>query len=142
MRIKSLLETNRHVLVVAVLAVILLFPLGYYAVLHAVPQDNQPFLERPDAKYKECVKETTYMRFQHMDLLRETRDQFVRAGTRGEITLNKCKDCHTSRARFCDKCHNAVTLHPDCFGCHYYPEAPPRAAAEAHVITARQPHFD
>ena len=47
--------------------------------------------------------------------------QVVRYGIRGEIGLKKCKECHTSRERFCTKCHEAVSLTPDCYGCHYYP---------------------
>jgi hypothetical protein len=45
----------------------------------------------------------------------------VRHGKRGEVCLSKCGECHKSRERFCDRCHNAVSLTPDCFGCHYYP---------------------
>jgi hypothetical protein len=61
------------------------------------------------------------MRFYHMNLLKDIRDEFVRDGKRGEIGLYTCKECHTSRADFCNKCHNAVALYPDCYGCHYYP---------------------
>ena len=39
-----------------------------------------------------------------------------------QITFHECTKCHTSRVRFCNRCHEAVNLYPDCFGCHYYPE--------------------
>lgn len=91
--------------------------------------DSEPFLERPEAKYERCVKETTYMRYHHMELLREVREQVVRSGIRGEITLDRCRDCHSNRSTFCNRCHDAVSLNVDCFGCHYYPEGPKEVRA-------------
>ena len=112
----------RRRLILPVLLVLL--PLGYSVVSSVVPPDTraaEPFLERPDAKYDRCVKDTTYMRFHHWELLRDIRKEVVRYGERGDIGLNKCRECHTSRENFCNRCHDAVSLHPDCFGCHYYP---------------------
>jgi len=113
-----------QVMVVSFLVVVILFPLGYSVVGHVVPQSagaGEVFLERPDAKYKDCVRETGYMRFHHWELLRGVREDVVRYGIRGDVGLDKCQECHTSRARFCDACHNAVSMTPDCWGCHYYP---------------------
>ena len=84
-------------------------------------QVSEPFYERPDAKYKECVRETEYMRHHHWELLRAVREDVVRYGKRGDINLKKCGECHTSRDKFCKKCHDAVSMVPDCYGCHYYP---------------------
>jgi hypothetical protein len=106
------------------LIVLLLVPFAYSVVSLFVPKgtaSDEVFLERPPAKYKSCVKETDYMRYHHWELLRETREQVVRYGIRGEIALDKCRECHESRERFCNQCHNAVSLTPDCFQCHYYP---------------------
>jgi hypothetical protein len=114
---------NKSLLLV-ILAVILLFPLGYSVVGSVIPHragEDEVFLERPDPKFERCVRDTEYMRFHHWQLLRTTREEIVRYGIRGEITLNRCKECHTSRERFCDECHNTVSLTPDCWGCHYYP---------------------
>jgi len=108
--------------VILVLAVLL--PLGYSVVARMIPQGagtSEVFLERPDAKYDQCLKETRYMRYHHWELLRGIREDIVRYGQRGEIGLYRCRECHTSRERFCDKCHDAVSLTPDCFDCHYYP---------------------
>jgi len=113
-----------QVMVVLILVVVILFPLGYSVVGRAVSRQTGPgdvFLERPDAKYKDCVRETSYMRFHHWELLRGVREDVVRYGIRGDIGLDKCQECHTSRAHFCDKCHDAVSMTPDCWGCHYYP---------------------
>jgi len=103
---------------------IILLPLAISIVSSFIGREaaaSPGFLERPDAKHKSCVRETTYMRYHHWELLREIREEVVRYGKRGEIGLNKCKECHTSRERFCNQCHNAVSLFPDCFDCHYYP---------------------
>jgi hypothetical protein len=102
----------------------MLLPLGYSVVSSLFarePAMPQGFLERPDPKYENCVRETTYMRFHHWELLREIRKEVVRYGERGDLGLSKCSECHTSRERFCNRCHEAVSLYPDCFGCHYYP---------------------
>jgi hypothetical protein len=80
-----------------------------------------PFLEMPDTIHKTCVKDTEYMRFHHWELLRDVREEVVRYGNRGEISLLGCRDCHTSRERFCNECHDAASVRPDCYGCHYYP---------------------
>ena len=115
---------GRNVLLVVLTLVVLLSPLGYSvlsAVLSPGETPSSPFLERPDPEHENCVKETTYMRFHHWELLRNVREEVVRYGKRGELGLNRCRECHTSRERFCDRCHNAVSLHPDCWGCHYYP---------------------
>ena len=82
---------------------------------------DELFLERPDPKYTSCVKDTEYMRYHHWELLRGIREEIVRYGIRGEVNLARCRDCHTSRETFCNRCHDAVSLTPDCFGCHYYP---------------------
>jgi hypothetical protein len=57
-----------------------------------------------------------------MDLLKKVREESVRDGVRGEIRLNDCRRCHTSREKFCDKCHKVAGLQLDCFGCHHYPK--------------------
>ena len=103
---------------------ILVIPLGYsvFASLSAHESAGpERFLEKPDPKHENCVRDTAYMRFHHWELLRLTREEVVRYGVRGDLGLKKCSECHTSRERFCDRCHEATSLHPDCWGCHYYP---------------------
>ena len=135
MKRKEAATTKTSVLIVVVPVLFILLPLGYnvvHYVLAKPPATAQPFVERPDEKYDECVRETSYMRFHHMDLLAEIRDQVVREGVRGELGLSKCRECHPNRAQFCNRCHNAVNLYPDCFGCHYYPETPDTPSGEGH----------
>lgn len=104
--------------------VIILLPF-LYSIFSAVPTNEdgvtKPFLEKPDPQFTECVRQTEYMRHNHWVLLRAVREDVVRYGKRGEVSLKGCSNCHTSRERFCDKCHEAVSMYPDCFGCHYYP---------------------
>jgi len=116
-------ETGKARLI-AIIAVLIFVPLGF-AVVSQVSRNStessNDFLEKPDPKYEECVRETSYMRFHHWELLRGIREEVVRYGKRGDIGLSKCSECHTSRERFCDRCHEAASLTPDCFDCHYYP---------------------
>lgn len=112
------------VAVVPVAAIVILCPLGY-SVLRSVislgAERGQPFLAKAETKSAGCVRETTYMRYHHMDLLKQLRDDAVREGQRGEVGFNTCRQCHQSREGFCNQCHEAVNLRLDCFRCHYYP---------------------
>jgi hypothetical protein len=123
MRIESILRKNKNAVAMAILALVVLLPIGYYAVRDAFPRGADLFLEKPNSKYQNCVRDTSYMRFHHMELLKEIRVQVVREGKRNDITLAKCRECHANRGKFCDQCHLTVNLHPDCFGCHNYPES-------------------
>jgi len=109
---------------VVVAVLVLLLPLGYSVAAYLIgggAAQPKPLLEMPDPKHKECVEDKEYMRFHHMDYIKEMRDAGVRRGALREISLASCRDCHTSRERFCTRCHEAVNLSPDCFECHYYP---------------------
>ena len=124
-------------LLAAALVVIILFPFGYHVVSRiyggvaqlvrgAVAEGGEPsrpFLEPPDPEEKTCIREMSAieMRLHHWEHLKTIREEFVRDGNRSKDGLKNCKDCHKSRVRFCDKCHNAVSLKPDCFQCHDYP---------------------
>ena len=114
--------------VVLALAFIIVSPIVLSAVSPVFTRSPEPFLERPDEKYDACIRETEYMRFHHMDYLKEVREEFVRHGNREGKGIASCRGCHTSRERFCNRCHEAVDLNIDCFGCHYYPEAAPMTA--------------
>ena len=129
---KSWIDGNLIKVVFPLLVIIA--PLGYSfldAVFAGDPRDGEPFLEMPAEPNEGCVRETDFMRFHHWELLREVRDQVVRSGVRNEISLDGCRGCHPSRERFCNRCHEAVSLQPDCFGCHYYPATPEAAAQQA-----------
>jgi len=124
-------------ILVAIPVVIILLPFGYSLynfVFARDAQDAGPFLELPAEPNEGCVRETEYMRFHHWELLRQVRDESVRSGVRGGITLSGCRECHVNRERFCNRCHEAVSMELDCFGCHYYPASPAAdPAGEAHT---------
>ncbi len=122
-KLSGLFRNNNRLAVVA-FVLIILAPFGYSLVRPVFTQGSatdQVFLDIPDEG--ECVRATEYMRFRHMDLLKQTREDVIRSGIREDVTLSGCRECHTYREQFCNKCHDAVTLSVDCFGCHYYPES-------------------
>ncbi|MBF0584193.1 MAG: cytochrome C [Magnetococcales bacterium] len=79
-------------------------------------------LELPKDKTA-CVKPTEWMRRNHMDFLKHNRDLAVREGIRTkDDSLKNCTTCHTSREKFCDRCHAYTGIEPNCFECHHYPK--------------------
>ena len=92
-----------------------------------------PDLDLPENE-TECVESTEYMRNSHMQLLVDWREDMVREdirtytssnGSIHDISLtNTClAQCHTSKADFCDRCHNyAGVQNPYCWDCHIDPE--------------------
>jgi hypothetical protein len=93
--------------------------------------DYRPQLEQA-VKGEQCVRSTEYMREQHMDLLDEWRDQVVREGDRYETgedgikyersLTHTCLDCHPNKDKFCDECHNYLSVEPYCWACHIVPK--------------------
>ncbi|MEO5349421.1 MAG: hypothetical protein H7836_07240 [Magnetococcus sp. YQC-3] len=83
--------------------------------------DGPPQLELP--KGKECVKSAEWMRRNHMDFLKHNRELAVREGVRVKSdSLKNCATCHSSREKFCDRCHTYAGVAPNCFECHHYPK--------------------
>jgi len=128
--------SKTNTLVVVVPLAIIALPVLHSAIGAVLGSDDEVFLELP-ADHDECVRDTEYMRFHHMDLLLEIRDEVQRDGQRrqevgftdctpleGQTECSLCMDCHDNRAAFCNRCHEAVDLRPDCFVCHYYPDTP------------------
>jgi hypothetical protein len=136
------IKDRPYLIAVIAALVIILIPIGYSLVsslLVGASGGPGPFLEMPDEKYKECVRDTEFMRLHHWELLRAVREEIVRYGHRGEISLGKCRECHVSREGFCNRCHHSVNLYPDCFGCHYYPE-PSEAAEGGEFVVNSEPN--
>jgi hypothetical protein len=86
----------------------------------------QPVIEK--ARGGTCVAEPSFMRRNHMDLLKHQRDDTMRAGVRGgKFSLRECIDCHASQTsnsviaqdeNFCQSCHQFAAVKLDCFECH------------------------
>ncbi len=85
----------------------------------------------PKAKGIHCVRDTEWMRRNHMELLVRERDETVHQGIRNkQETLPGCMSCHVSRLPdghfpsvaskkfFCNSCHTYVGVKIDCFSCH------------------------
>ncbi|OGQ82256.1 MAG: hypothetical protein A2289_00225 [Deltaproteobacteria bacterium RIFOXYA12_FULL_58_15] len=103
---------------------------------------NESLGKKPEPKkpvgYEHCVEDTAYMKAFHMDLLNNWRDSVVRDGKglyhskafKGETypmslsdtTVQSCMTCHSSKADFCDQCHNYVGVTPYCWDCHVEPK--------------------
>ena len=125
MKLSTALNRENRGVAATVLVILILIPLGASTVGFAFGgREEVPdvFLEKADPKWESCVRDAEWMRFRHMDFLKETRDDVVRSGIPGGVTLSGCGDCHHNRAEFCDKCHVAASVTLDCFGCHFYPE--------------------
>jgi hypothetical protein len=109
-----------------IFAVIITFPF-WFNMGKAAPMP-EPELTAKAKAAKECVRETQYMKTEHMQLLDAWRDSVVREGKRvyvnssgKEFTMslsNTCLDCHSNKAEFCDRCHTYASADPYCWDCH------------------------
>jgi len=86
-------------------------------------------LPKPDiGKGGQCVKDTQWMRKNHMHLLKHQRDEVMRKGVRDEkLSFKNCIECHASikddsviarSDSFCIACHHYEAVKVDCFECH------------------------
>ena len=78
----------------------------------------------------QCVRETAWMRRNHMDLLQHDRDVTVREGVRVvDGSLSECIACHANKNddgyapvnssdQFCAGCHEYTSVSLTCFQCH------------------------
>lgn len=136
MKTPTWLKRHGTTLAVVVPLVLIVFPFVYSVADALFAGEPEVFLELPEDE-ENCVRDTEYMRYHHMNLLLEIRDEVQRDGARKRAfgmsvcypeeeggDCHICRDCHANRDRFCNQCHNAVNLTPDCFGCHYYPDTP------------------
>ena len=102
---------------------------GYEAVEVELPTEPVTFFGE---ERSQCVEPREWMAANHMELLIEWRDQALREGKRiyvasdgkkWETSLqNTCMACHSNKAEFCDKCHNANSVNPYCWDCHVVPQ--------------------
>ncbi len=110
------------VVAVILFFILLSFPFIYNSltvgVLNSVSATPQPKLE----KQGKCIRDTDWMRHNHMNLLKHTRENTVRNGVRVTMdSINNCRSCHSNRKEFCDSCHTYVGIKPECWNCHIYP---------------------
>jgi len=127
-------SVNVGLLALAAIFLPLLYSVGMYV---AGPEEAsyEEFLASTPDPSLGCVRDTDFMRYHHWEFLKDLRDDVLRDGKRGAVQsgpvtpedarerprLQDCRICHESRAEFCDRCHEAVNLTPDCWNCHDYP---------------------
>lgn len=96
-------------------------------------------------KGDKCVKDTAYMRKNHMTLLKHKRDETMHQGIRvKETSLQNCIDCHASKKNnsvlgsnenFCQSCHSYAAVSLDCWECHASKPKQAKPAAMPAVAT-------
>ncbi len=98
----------------------------------ALAQDSRvPIPAPPKGKGDQCVMETSFMRANHMNLLKHQRDETMLKGIRTKkFSLRECVACHAVPGKddqpvsyenpknFCRSCHDYVAVKLDCFECH------------------------
>lgn len=112
----------------AIFVILVTFPVWFNG-LSAGPV---PTPELPPGGEKECVAPASEMRDTHMQLINEWRDDVLRDGNRQYVKVgNKeyrkglqmaCMECHTNKEKFCDTCHDYVSVKPYCWDCHLTPQ--------------------
>ena len=121
-------DAGKVILGIVVFLALVTFPLWYN--LAGEASVAAPVLEK--AQGTQCVEDTEWMRARHMDLLNDWRDEVVRdgeryfvgpEGQRMEKSLsNTCLSCHVNKDKFCDRCHNYMSVDPYCRDCHVIPK--------------------
>ena len=91
-----------------------------------------PELTEKAKEAKTCMREKDYMTTSHFTMLDNWRHEVVRSGERyykrsdGEIFYKSlqltCMDCHSNKTKFCDQCHNYMSVNPYCWDCHIAPK--------------------
>ncbi len=125
----------------AIFLVLALSVVGY----NMIAGDNKlPEPDTSELKAKgitQCVLPKEEMAKSHMKLLNQWRDEVIREGKREQVAAgdvmaekslqNGCLNCHTSKVKFCDRCHEYASVKPYCWDCHLAP-VEPTEAKEAH----------
>ncbi len=122
---------SKAILIVAVIALVMISP--FIVAAASGNLGDAPLKPDLDPGIKEdagdvCVRDTEFMRMNHMQLLKDERTQAVRHGERTDKdSIKKCFSCHEYE-KFCEKCHEYNSVQPGCFsstdgtagtgGCH------------------------
>lgn len=117
-------------IVAGLVIVLVVLTLPFWYALATTEPTARPDLELPEG-HARCVRDTAYMRANHMDLLNQWRDAVVRQGDEEPVDVDGtkypkslsrgCMACHTSRANFCSRCHQYANVRPTCWDCHVEP---------------------
>ena len=133
----KLYDVGKIFIGILVFAAIAAFPF-YYNIgrVNAKPEPkfDTPAIQEWEKQYgkKECVESKEFRRAEHMQLLNNWRDTVVRQDNRGYLSSsnhkrfnmslqNSCMNCHSNKKKFCDECHNYMSVKPYCWDCHIAP---------------------
>ena len=96
----------------------------------------------------QCIRETSFMRKNHMNLILHKRDQTMHKGIRTrDASLAECVTCHAKKddrgqfmttknpKHFCRGCHDKVAVAIDCFECHASRPVPEETGDKASLST-------
>ena len=121
----------KHVLAIVLLGILTSLAAEGVTKSKAAELSRVPIPLVPVGKGEACVRETEFMRPDHMTLLLHQRDQTVYRGIRPKkISFNECLTCHAVFGRdtkpvtykdpkhFCRTCHDYAAVSIDCFSCH------------------------
>ncbi len=108
----------------------LIVGLAVSAAAYAYADGGVPLPSPANATGENCVAPTDIMRRNHMDLLKQQRDETMHLGKRdGKYSLTGCVECHAaddpktpdtakSVEPFCGECHSYAAVKLDCWSCH------------------------
>ena len=122
-------DAGKVILGLVIFLALIGFPIWYNMASDTV--SDVPVLEKA-VRGEQCVRDNEWMTGHHMDLLNDWRDEVVRDyerfetgqdGTVYEKSLsNTCLSCHVNKDKFCDQCHDYMSVDPYCWDCHIIPK--------------------
>jgi hypothetical protein len=120
---------NAGKVLIGILVFVVFFSIPFWLNFGKVEALPKPELPKDEQK---CIEDTAYMKAYHMQLLHKWRTQKIREGKvyhinqEGKLYImslqRTCMKCHSNKEKFCDRCHQVVVTHPDCWRCHIAPE--------------------
>ncbi len=123
---KPMYDKGKVIAGIVIFAIVATFPF-WFNMGKASPAPELKLTEKAKAAQK-CVRDTAYMKAEHMQLLDIWREEVVRGGSRVYVNSegkefdmslsNTCLDCHSNKTEFCDKCHDYASVDPYCWDCH------------------------
>jgi hypothetical protein len=130
-------DRGRIVLGLLAFLALITFPVWYNLV--SGQDSGPPEIVLPTDETR-CVADREFMRTEHMQLLMDWRDEVVRdeqriyttedgrrfpkslAGTMHTEDGGSCMSCHANKDKFCDRCHDYLSVTPYCWDCHVEPK--------------------
>ncbi len=120
-------DKNKVIAGIVIFFVLLTSPFWYNLLADKTPAPEVVLTAKAKAA-KVCVRDTAWMKANHMQLLDEWRDAVVLKSERIYVSpdgkeynmslSNTCLDCHSNYTEFCQRCHEYASIEPYCWECH------------------------